>query len=51
MQLTPEIIEGFVKTILSSRFDSAVETPEFHKEVWGICCSNYSKVAIAAPRN
>jgi hypothetical protein len=48
--LTPEAIEGFVKTVLSSKFDDAVTTPDFHKEAWKLCCSRFPMVAIAAPR-
>ena len=51
MKVTPEILEGFVKTVLSSKFDDASETPNFHKEGWELCCSNDDKVAVAAPRN
>ena len=50
MQLTSEILAGFVKTVLSSKFDDASETPEFHKEAWAFCCSKYPMVAISAPR-
>ena len=50
MKLTPEVLEGFVKTVLSSKFDDAVATPEFHREAWELCCSKYDKVALAAPR-
>ena len=50
IELNPSTIEGFVRTILSSRFDQAVETPPFHKEAWTYCCSKYPKVALSAPR-
>lgn len=50
IELTANTIEGFVKTVLSSKFDEAAETPDFHKEAWGICCSKYPMVAVAAPR-
>ena len=50
VDLTPEVLEGFVKTVLSSKFDEASETPDFHKEAWALCCSRYPMVAIAAPR-
>jgi len=50
MKVTSDVLQGFVKTILSSKFDDAVETPEFHKEGWELCCSNFDKVAISAPR-
>lgn len=50
VELNSEIIAGFVKTVLSSKFDDAAETPDFHKEAWNLCCSKYPLVAIAAPR-
>lgn len=50
MKVTSEIIQGFVGSVLSSRFDGQAATPEFHKECWELCCSNEKFVAIAAPR-
>jgi predicted phage terminase large subunit-like protein len=50
-QLNSNVIAGFVRTVLSSRFETPVATPDFHKEAWDICCSKYTHVAIAAPRN
>ena len=50
MKLTTEIIEGFVGSVLAKRFDDAVETPQFHKELWELACSDHQFVAIAAPR-
>ena len=49
-QLNSNIIAGFVRTVLSSKFETPVETPDFHKEAWDICCSKYTKVAVSAPR-
>lgn len=51
MELNAQVLEGFVKTILHSKFDEPVETPTFHKEAWEMCCSKKTMVAIAAPRN
>jgi len=48
--LTAQTIAGFVRTVLSSKFDAAVETPEFHKEMWELFCSKHRQVAVAAPR-
>lgn len=50
MELNSKTIEGFVKTVLSSKFESPAETPDFHKESWDLCCSKYPMVAISAPR-
>lgn len=49
--LTAEKVYGFTASCLVHRFDGAVEIPNFHKELWKMCCSPYSKIAIAAPRN
>jgi predicted phage terminase large subunit-like protein len=50
MELTSELIEGFTGSVLASRFDDPAPIPEFHKELWGLCCLPDRKVAIAAPR-
>lgn len=50
MILTPTVIQGFVSSILSQGFDGAVDSPDFHREVWELCCSPNRYVAIAAPR-
>lgn len=48
--LTPELIYGFTNSLLMKGFDNAVETPEFHKELWKLMCSDHPLVAAAAPR-
>lgn len=50
MKVSPEIVKGFVASILSQGFDGAVESPVFHEECWDLCCSTHRFVAIAAPR-
>lgn len=50
MNLTADVVAGFVGGVLSSRFDGQSATPQFHKECWDLCCSNEKFVAIAAPR-
>lgn len=50
MKVTPNLIQGFVSSILSQGFDGAVESPDFHREVWELCCTDNKYVAIAAPR-
>lgn len=49
-KVTPDVIEGFVRTLLIKSFDNPVEIPECHKEWWEACCSPHKFVAIAAPR-
>jgi len=48
--LTPLLIEAFVANYLKDRFDGSVATPEFHREMWGLCASANPYVAFAAPR-
>lgn len=50
MRLNADAIEGFVKTILYQSFDRPSPIPEFHRELWELCCSDHPLVAIAAPR-
>lgn len=50
MKLTREIIEGFIGSVLAAKFDGAVATPDFHRELWDLCCGPDKYVAIAAPR-
>lgn len=49
--LTAPVIEGFVKAVLASRYDSPAPIPSFHRELWTECCSDSPLVALAAPRN
>ncbi len=49
--LTALVIEGFVKAVLASRYDSPAPIPSFHRELWEECCSDAALVALAAPRN
>ncbi len=50
MRVTPDMVQGFMSSILSQGFDGAVASPAFHREVWDLCCSEQRYVAIAAPR-
>ena len=50
IELTSEVIQGFVNACLIHKFDAATKSPEFHKEVWEMCCSPHPNVAVAAPR-
>ena len=50
IQLTSEVIKGFVGTCLIKRFDEASQIPKFHEEMWDLCCSDNKFVAIGAPR-
>lgn len=48
--LDREVIEGFVTSILASRFDGQSDSANFHKECWDLCTGKDKYVAIAAPR-
>ncbi len=50
MELTKELLYGFVGSVLSGRFDEPAATPDCHLEWWDLCCSKHPYVAIAAPR-
>lgn len=50
MILNSSIVEGFVGSILASRFDTSTASPTFHNECWELCTSNNKYVAISAPR-
>lgn len=50
MPLTAQMIEAFLLVYLKDRLDAAVDTPEFHRELWAMCCSPDKYVAVAAPR-
>lgn len=43
-------MEAFVERYLKHKFDGAVATPDFHREMWADCCAPDRYVAWAAPR-
>jgi len=48
--LTSDVLEGFVNSVLASRFDQPAPTPNCHREWWDLCTGKDRFVAIAAPR-
>lgn len=50
IQLSKELIYGFVNSLLAHKFDQRVATPDFHLELWNLMCSPHPRVAVAAPR-
>lgn len=50
MKVTKDVVKGLVGSCLVKNFDGSLKTPNFHEEVWELCCSNNKFVAIAAPR-
>lgn len=50
MRVTTDVLKGFVGSVLSTKFDDAVKTPDFHLEGWDLFCSKKRLVALSAPR-
>ena len=48
--ITAQLVEGFLSGFMMESLDNACATPEFHREMWGMVCSDNPLVAIAAPR-
>ena len=48
--ITSKLVEGFTKTCLLDGYEEPAEIPQFHRELWDLCCSDEQYVAIAAPR-
>lgn len=48
--LTAEVIEGFCGSLLAGGFDQATKSPAFHQEMWQMYCSDFPRIAVAAPR-
>jgi hypothetical protein len=51
MKLDAHVVQGFVGSVLASRFDGQAASPPFHKECWELCTGPEKYVALAAPRN
>lgn len=49
-EVTPQIIEGLLKTVLWRHLDDPQPTPKLHREIWSLCCDTHPWVAAAAPR-
>ncbi len=48
--LNADSLEGLVKLFLLPRYDTPQPIPGFHHKLWQHCCSDDSRVALAAPR-
>ncbi len=48
--LNTKTVEGFTGSCLTHTFDDPQPIPQFHRQLWRMCCSSYRYVAIAAPR-
>lgn len=51
VQLTADLIEAFSGTFLSPLYDQPKPTPELHRRMWRLYCSDAPNCAFAAPRN
>lgn len=49
-KLTAEAVAGVTGSVLIKNFDNPQRTPDFHHEMWSLCCSDSKYIAIAAPR-
>lgn len=50
-KLTAELLEAFAGTFLSPLYDAPQPTPDLHREIWELYCSDAPQAAVAAPRN
>ena len=44
------VVEGFVKAFLLANYDDPKPVPQFHRDLWDLCCLDDRLVSIAAPR-
>jgi len=50
MNLNADTVYGISVKFLAAKYDNPKPIPAFHEEMWELCCSEASKVAIASPR-
>ena len=50
LNLDAETVFGFTEAVLKPSFDNPQPTPDFHKELWELCCLDEPFVGAAAPR-
>lgn len=43
-------VYGLTVGLLAAKYDNPKPIPEFHSELWDLCCSKHPKAVIAAPR-
>ena len=49
-QYDAQAVAGVTVGLLAAKYDNPKPIPEFHMDMWELCCSDAPKVAIAAPR-
>lgn len=50
IEVDGHLMAGFTETFLQDDFDNPKPSPEFHRELWDLFCSDAPYVAVAAPR-
>jgi predicted phage terminase large subunit-like protein len=50
LKIDADLVRSFTKLFLWSGYDDPKPVPDFHNEMWRLCCSDSKNVAIAAPR-
>lgn len=48
--INAKTVEGFTRACLLDGYEQPAPIPDFHREMWEICCSDAEHVAIGAPR-
>ena len=48
--MNPTTVSQLARTVLAKRYDNPRPTPDFHEDLWALCCLDDPKVAIGAPR-
>ncbi len=51
VHLSADLIEAFAGIFLSSRYDDAKPTPEFHRAAWNLYASDEKQCMVIAPRD
>ena len=49
-KVTAKLVEGFLNGFMMPDLDCPAATPQFHRDMWELVCSDNKRVAIAAPR-
>ena len=50
MKVTSGMVDGIAGSVLMANYDNPQLVPTLHRHMWDLCCSDWPKVAIAAPR-
>ena len=50
MKVTAGHVESISRSILSTNYEDACPIPDFHRDLWELCCSDHPRVAMATPR-